>query len=202
MGNSDSKTVWDDKSATGGIQNTHTRQGLGGLIIYHIHDKEMRKSELNLWIDSILLDIPNNVQKKKKNRTATVFHKASLSLHILFFCGFIIRLRWMDSRLPLSWFPGGWKKAYFCSGADRGLLVWKPPGTPTTLHLSVHSSLHRWLTSSHAYLLIKLQSLSPRRDAVQERRMTTQWKKTAHRWFISLSVFKIAQTLRFLFPWV
>lgn len=66
MGNSDSKTVWDDKSATGGIQNTHTRQGLGGLIIYHIHDKKMRKSETNLWIGPILLDIQNNAQKEKK----------------------------------------------------------------------------------------------------------------------------------------
>lgn len=37
---------------------------------------------MNLWMDSILLDIQNNVQKKK-NRTPTVFHKASLSLHIL-----------------------------------------------------------------------------------------------------------------------
>lgn len=76
--------------------------------------------------------------------------------------------------------------------------MWKPPETPTTPRPSVHSSLH-WLTSSHAYLLIKLQGLPARRDAVSERRMTTQWKKTAHRWFISLSVFKIAQMLRFFF---
>lgn len=104
----------------------------------------------------------------------------------------------MDSRLLMV--SRGWKKAYFCSAVDLGLLARKPPGTPTTLHLSAHSSLHHWLTSSHAYLLIKLQGPLPRRDALWERGMTTQWKKTEHRWFISLSVFKIAQMLRFFFP--
>lgn len=85
MGNGDSKTVWVDKSGTGGIRNTHARQGLGGgggSTIYRIHDREIRKNGKNLWIESILQDILNNVLEKKI-RTPTVFHKAPLSAHPL-----------------------------------------------------------------------------------------------------------------------
>lgn len=177
----------------GYTKNTHP-MGLGGLIIHRIHDKEIRNSGTSLWMGSILQDILNNVLKEA--RSLTIFHKAPLSLHISFFCGFIIRLRWTDSSFPL---PGGKKnpKNYFYFAVDLCVLVWKPPETPTTLCLSVHSSLHHWLTSSHAYLLIKLQDLWPRRDALRERRMTTQWKQTVHRWFIFTICFKIAEILGF-----
>lgn len=117
----------------------------------------MKNSGTNLWMGSILQDILNNVLKEA--RSLTIFHKAPLSLHIsFFFCGFIIRLRWTNSSLPT--------KAYFCSAVDLCLLEWKPLETPTTLYLSVHSSLHHWLSSSHAYLLIKLQGLPPHGDGL------------------------------------
>lgn len=102
MGNADSKTVWDDKSATGGTQKTHTRQGPsgGGLIIYHIHDKEMRNSGTNLWMESILQEIQNNVLKGA--RSLTIVHKAPLSLHIsFFFCGFIIISLSQEAKKPI-----------------------------------------------------------------------------------------------------
>lgn len=56
------------------------------------------------------------------------------------------------------------KNAYLCSAVDLRLSVGKSPGTPSALHPSilppVHSSLHRWLPGSYAYLLIVLQGFS------------------------------------------
>lgn len=77
--------------------------------------------------------------------------------------------RWMSrgGEKTVVWLPhSSWKKkkAYLCSAVDLRLSVWKPLGTPSALHLSilppVHSSLHRRLPGSYAYLLIMLQGFS------------------------------------------
>lgn len=67
-------------------------------------------------------------------------------------------------RLPPT-APGN-KKAYLCSAVDLRLSVRKNLwGLPSALHLAilplVQSSLHRWLPSSYAYLLIMLQGSFP-----------------------------------------
>lgn len=137
-----------------------------------------------------------------------------LSTSTLLLCGVIMSFYFVETdqwgevevedgeRTLVSLAHSSWeKKAYLCSAVDLRLSVRKPLETPSALHLSIlspiHSSLHHWLPSSYAYLLLMLQGFSPHRDALRGSGMTTQSSQITDRWLMSLAVFKQAQMLSY-----
>lgn len=220
MGAGDSKTIWDDKSASWAVLNMHR-----GNMFYH-------QSKDEYWEVLQQLIIPQNtpcdlffisfrdfrvIEGGCEHSTAANTKTCDgISVSDIFSIRpwpFVLVCSLCSSvacynELSVVRLGGGHiayrkkkekKKAYLCSAVDLRLSVGKSLGTPFTLHPSilppVHSSLHRWLPGSYAYLLIILQGFSLTGIPYGGSRMTAQSSQIAHRWLISVAVFKQAPRL-------